>query len=82
MKMYAFKMNHPAKDLTCEHCGDRDGTWGVVTERDLQDIQRNVEMKKKDCGLFLIEEIGIGEIMCSECIEQRSGKPIPIKTAQ
>ena len=77
MRMYASRLTNPAnpdQDTTCEECGWTTATFGVVPLRDLENIQSNGTMTRREKVEYLIWEQGIGEIICTECLKKRIKK--------
>lgn len=85
MKMKAIKLESPyPEQATCEHCGKGQGTWGVVPSEEIIELQGAVDFTTREAALFLLEEsehgtIANGTILCTRCLEVRSGQPIPRK---
>jgi len=85
MRMYATNLTKEfPKNSFCEHCGKGESTWGVVPMRLIEELQKNVVISKKEAAIYLLEEsetgtIATGEILCTRCLEERSGQPIPWK---
>lgn len=72
--MHASRLTNPAQDTTCEECGKTPATFGVVPLRDLENIQSNQAMTRREQVEHLIWKQGTGEILCTECLKKRIKK--------